>query len=126
LEVTGASGLMVGRGAIGRPSVFGEIKVGLGWMEHDDLPWVRANAESWHELSPVGQSFAARRWCWDKYIEFSHKTAGLQPRWMQRHAVAFTKGLPGAKKIRAVMHGAPTPEAFADGISSFLSAKSSE
>jgi hypothetical protein len=40
--------------------------------------------------------------------------------------VAFTKGLPGAKKIRAVMHGAPTPEAFADGISSFLSAKSSE
>ena len=126
LEVTGASGLMVGRGAIGRPSVFGEIKVGLGWMEHDDLPWVRANAESWHELSPVGQSFAARRWCWDKYIEFSHKTAGLQPRWMQRHAVAFTKGLPGAKKIRAVMHGEPTPEAFADGISSFLSAKSSE
>jgi tRNA-dihydrouridine synthase len=126
LEVTGASGLMVGRGAIGRPSVFGEIKVGLGWMEHDDLPWVRANGESWHELSPVGQSFAARRWCWDKYIEFSHKTSGLQPRWMQRHAVAFTKGLPGAKKIRAVMHGAPTPEAFADGISSFLSAKSGE
>jgi hypothetical protein len=45
---------------------------------------------------------------------------------MQRHAVAFTKGLPGAKKIRAVMHGAPTPQAFADGISSFLAGTNAE
>ncbi len=126
LEVTGAAGLMIGRGAIGRPSVFGEIKVGLGWMKQEDLPWVQANSETWFERSPVSQSFAARRWCWDKYIEFSHQTSGLQPRWMQRHAVAFTKGLPGAKKIRAVMHGAPTPQAFADGISSFLAGTNAE
>ena len=59
-------------------------------------------------------------------IEFSNHTTGLQPRWMQRHAVAFTKGLPGAKKIRNIMHGAPTPEAFADGISSFLAGKPAE
>ena len=32
LSQTNAAGLMVGRGAIGRPAVFGEIKVGLGWM----------------------------------------------------------------------------------------------
>jgi hypothetical protein len=28
--------------------------------------------------------------------------------------------LPGAKKIRNLMHGAPTPEAFAEAISKFL------
>ncbi|RJU86588.1 MAG: tRNA-dihydrouridine synthase family protein, partial [Candidatus Poseidoniales archaeon] len=35
LKHTGASGLMIGRGAIGRPTVFSDIKVGLGWMELD-------------------------------------------------------------------------------------------
>ena len=38
---------MVGRGAIGRPAVFGEIKVGLGWMERDDLPWIAAHDGDW-------------------------------------------------------------------------------
>ena len=48
---------------------------------------------------------------------------GIQPRWMQRHAVAFTKGLPGGKKIRSIMHDMPTPEDFADAISEFLIGK---
>ena len=43
LSQTNAAGLMVGRGAIGRPAVFGEIKVGLGWMEREDLPWIDAH-----------------------------------------------------------------------------------
>ena len=50
----------------------------------------------------------------------SKQTVGIQPKWMQRHAVAFSKGLPGAKKIRSIMHEMPTPEDFANAISEFL------
>lgn len=119
LEHTGASGLMIGRGAIGRPTVFSDIKVGLGWMEPDDLPWVHSN-ENWHDLTDVGQAFASRKWCWDRYIELSEATVGIQGKWMQRHAIAFTKGLPGAKKIRTLMHQQETDKARAKAISGFL------
>jgi tRNA-dihydrouridine synthase len=111
---------MIGRGAIGRPSIFGEMKVGLGWMSEEELPWIKELGDAWYERSAIGRSFATRKWCWDKYIHFSQQTVGLQPRWMKRHAVAFTKGLPGAKKIRHMMHGAPTPEDFAEAISNYL------
>ncbi|MCH1422582.1 MAG: tRNA-dihydrouridine synthase family protein [Candidatus Poseidoniaceae archaeon] len=121
LETTHAAGLMIGRGAIGRPSVFGDIKVGLGWMKEEELPWIKELGDEWYERSDTGRAFATRKWCWDKYIDYSHQSVGLQPRWMQRHAVAFTKGLPGAKKIRNLMHGAPNPEAFAEAISTYLS-----
>ena len=120
LKTTNAGGLMVGRGAIGRPSMFGEMKVGLGWMKEEELPWVIANQENWFELDEVGRSFATRKWCWDKYIELSKQTTGIQDKWMQRHAVAFSKGLPGAKKVRSLMHVQPTPEDFAQSISEFL------
>ena len=103
LRHTGASGLMIVRGAIGRPTVFSDIKVGLGWMEEDDLPWV-ARHDDWHGLSDIGRSFASRKWCWDRYIELSEATVGIQGKWMQRHAIAFTKGLPGARKVRTLMH----------------------
>ncbi|MDB4656647.1 tRNA-dihydrouridine synthase family protein [Candidatus Poseidoniaceae archaeon] len=122
LTVTNASGLMIGRGAIGRPAMFGEMKVGLGWMEETDLPWVKAN-DQWFEFDETGKAFATRKWCWDRYIELSHATVGIQARWMQRHAVAFTKGLPGGKKIRSIMHDMPTPEDFAQAISEFLIGK---
>ena len=120
LNTTHAAGLMIGRGAIGRPSMFGETKVGLGWMEEGDLPWVKANKDEWFELDEIGKSFATRKWCWDKYIELSKQTTGIQGKWMQRHAVAFSKGLPGAKKVRSLMHIQPTPEDFAQSISEFL------
>ena len=38
LQATGASGLMIGRGAIGRPTVFHEIKQGMGWSVGNP-PW---------------------------------------------------------------------------------------
>lgn len=120
LNTTHAAGLMIGRGAIGRPSMFGEMKVGLGWMKEEDLPWVRANQENWFELEEVAKSFATRKWCWDRYIELSKQTTGIQGKWMQRHAVAFSKGLPGAKKVRGLMHVQATPEDFAQSISEFL------
>jgi len=120
LKTTNAGGLMIGRGAIGRPSMFGEMKVGLGWMKEEELPWVIANQENWFELDEIGKAFATRKWCWDKYIELSKQTTGIQDKWMQRHAVAFSKGLPGAKKVRGLMHVQPTPEDFAQSISDFL------
>ena len=119
LEQTGASGLMIGRGAIGRPTVFSDIKVGLGWMELHDLPWVRTN-EAWLDLTDVGKAFASRKWCWDRYIELSEATVGIQGKWMQRHAIAFTKGLPGAKKIRTLMHQQETDKGRAEAISEYL------
>ena len=120
LNSTHAAGLMIGRGAIGRQSMFGEMKVGLGWIKEEELPWVAANKDEWFELDEIGQAFATRKWCWDKYIEFSKQTTGIQGKWMQRHAVAFSKGLPGAKKVRSLMHLQPTPEDFAQSISEFL------
>ena len=119
LTHTGASGLMIGRGAIGRPTVFSDIKVGLGWMEEDDLPWV-AQHDDWHGLSDIGRAFMSRKWCWDRYIDLSEATVGIQGKWMQRHAIAFTKGLPGAKKVRTLMHEQDTAKAMADAISGFL------
>lgn len=119
LTHTGASGLMIGRGAIGRPTVFSDIKVGLGWMKEDDLPWV-AQHDDWHGLSDIGQAFVSRKWCWDRYIDLSEATVGIQGKWMQRHAIAFTKGLPGAKKVRTLMHQQDTAKAMADAISGFL------
>ena len=116
---TGASGLMIGRGAIGRPTVFSDIKVGLGWMKEDDLPWV-AQHDDWHGLSDIGRSFASRKWCWDRYIELSEATVGIQGKWMQRHAIAFTKGLPGARKVRTLMHDQDSAKAMAGAISGFL------
>ncbi|GIQ96682.1 MAG: hypothetical protein CM15mP2_1690 [Methanobacteriota archaeon] len=112
LEKTNASGLMIGRGAIGRPAMFGYLKVGLGWMEEAALPWVKLH-DDWQEMDEIQQAFATRKWCWDRYIQLSKDTVGIQPRWMQRHAVAFSKGLPGGKKIRSIMHEMPTPEDFA-------------
>ena len=119
LTHTGASGLMIGRGAIGRPTVFSDIKVGLGWMEEDDLPWV-AQHDDWHGLSDIGRAFVSRKWCWDRYIDLSEATVGIQGKWMQRHAIAFTKGLPGAKKVRTLMHEQDTVKAMAEAISGFL------
>ena len=119
LSHTGASGLMIGRGAIGRPTVFSDIKVGLGWMKEDDLPWV-AQHDDWHGLSDIGRSFASRKWCWDRYIELSEATVGIQGKWMQRHAIAFTKGLPGARKVRTLMHDQDSAKAMANAISGFL------
>lgn len=122
LEQTAAAGLMVGRGAIGRPSVFAEIKVGLGWMREDDLPWIAAN-DDWYALSQEDQAFASRKWCWDRYVEHAINTVGLQGKWMQRHAIAFTKGLPGAKRVRTLMHQQDTNEAMAEAISGYLSGR---
>jgi len=92
LNATKASGLMIGRGAIGRPTIFHEIKSGLGWS-NEDPPWVKSD-----------QNFA-RYWCWKRYLELSEELYSDKPnKNLKRHAVSFTKGLPGASTMRVELH----------------------
>ena len=119
LEATGAAGLMIGRGAIGRPMVFAEIKAGLGWPIPTS-PWAQDDPRRWEEARPNEQDFIARAWCWKRYVELSEETTGLQPKWLTRHAVAFTKGLPGARAARKLMMGNDRPEDFAKAVTEFL------
>ncbi|MDP6870812.1 MAG: tRNA-dihydrouridine synthase family protein [Candidatus Thalassarchaeaceae archaeon] len=92
LDLTGASGIMIGRGAIGNPTIFHEIKRDLGWTESSP-PWE-------YEDKSV-----ARKWCWDRYLELSDEVYGSQGgKNLKRHAVSFTKGLPGASAMRVKLH----------------------
>jgi tRNA-dihydrouridine synthase B len=125
LEATGAAGLMVGRGAIGRPMVFSEIKAGLGWNT-ESPPWQRENIDLWGDSLPLEQKFIARSWCWNRYVELAGETTGLQPKWLMRHAVAFTKGLPKARDARNTMMRDRRPEAFAESVAKFLTDGSSQ
>ena len=92
LEVTGASGLMIGRGAIGDPCIFGRIKTELGW-EDFDAPW--------GDLDEAGQ----KHWAWNRYVELVDEIGGpYAARNMKQHAISFTKGLPGSRELRPPLH----------------------
>ena len=92
LEATGATGLMIGRGAIGRPSIFHEIKRDLGWSTSPP-PW------------GVEDEKVARHWCWRRYLALSEELYhGRLNKNLKRHAVSFTKGLPGASAMRVELH----------------------
>lgn len=92
LEATAAGGLMIGRGAIGRPTIFHEIKQGMGWS---------TGAAPWGDGGPS----RARSWCWDRYLELSQEVYGDSgSKNLKRHAVSFTKGLEGASAMRVRLH----------------------
>ena len=92
LEATAAGGLMIGRGAIGRPTIFHEIKQGMGWST-GTAPW------------GDGGPSRARSWCWDRYLELSQEVYGDSgSKNLKRHAVSFTKGLEGASAMRVRLH----------------------
>ena len=101
---------MIGRGAIGRPMIFHEIKSALGW-EKPATPW------------DCEDDFGIRLWCWNRYVELARKTTGLQAKWLNRHAVSFTKGLPGGKNARKEISRDRDPEAVAKGIEKWLQEK---
>lgn len=109
LDATGAAGLMIGRGAIGRPMVFHEIKTNLNWNPTPP-PW-----------GDTSNPFAIRSWCWNRYVKFAEETTGLQRKWLNRHAIAFTKGLEGAKHARSILSKEKDPATMAAGISKWLS-----
>ena len=116
IEATNAAGLMIGRGAIGRPMIFHTIKEGLNWT-NNTVPWEN---ENWENSDTEEKDFITREWCWNRYVDLAKETTGVQPKWLIRHAVAFTKGLPGAREARKLMMKDRSPDAFASAVAKFL------
>ena len=108
LEQTGAAGLMIGRGAIGRPTLFHGIKRVLGWSD-DKPPW------------GIDDPAVARHWCWERYVELSselYREHGNKN--LKRHAVSFTKGLPGASAMRVELHSIQDQQKLGQRVSDYL------
>ena len=98
LEETGAAGIMIGRGAIGNPHIFYKIKQDLGII-NSNPPWVYDN-DDWVNYGNIKQDFIARSWCWNRYVELMKITNSENKQSLKRHAISFTKHLPGGSKFR--------------------------
>jgi tRNA-dihydrouridine synthase len=99
---------MIGRGAIGRPSIFYEIKRDLGWA---------TEAPPWGE----GGDAIARHWCWNRYLELAEEIYSESPnKNLKRHAVSFTKGLPGASSMRVELHRETNQRKLGKMVSDYL------
>lgn len=108
LEATGAAGLMIGRGAIGRPTIFHEIKRDLGWAQ-GEAPW---GEES---------DAVARSWCWERYLDYAGEVYEEgECKNLKRHAVSFTKGLPGASNMRVELHSIQDQKLLGARVSEYL------
>ena len=110
LDATRASGLMIGRGAIGRPTIFYEIKRDLGWIT-GPAPW------------GDGGDAIARHWCWNRYLELCDDIySETRNKNLKRHAVSFTKGLPGASSMRVNLHREGDQKKLGRMVSEYLEA----
>lgn len=108
LVVTGADGLMIGRGAIGNPTIFYKIKSDLGWSRKS-APWGDVD-----ELE-------ARLWCWKRYLELSNEIYGNRHnKNLKRHAISFTKGLMGASSMRVKLHSIKDIKDLGNTVTEFL------
>ena len=120
LEVTAAAGLMVGRAAIGDPLVFDRIATGLGWITptHE---WRRGLDP---EDSPTAARIVGAQWAWTRYLALVSEVSVDSVDRLRRHAQAFTRGMPGGRRLRATLAtlrdaGAiehATHEAMAEGL----------
>ena len=116
LAITGAAGLMIGRAAIGRPTIFHQIKSDLGWNNSEPL-W--GGAEFSGEME---ETMSARLWAWKRYIELDREVSGgVSSKNRLRHAFAFTKGLPGGKAFRTQLHTNREAEQVSESVENFLS-----
>ena len=99
---------MIGRGAIGRPTIFHEIKRDLGWLNQNP---------PWGEDNPA----VARSWCWERYLKLSSEVyeEGYCKN-LKRHAVSFTKGLPGASNMRVELHSVQDHHELGKRVSDYL------
>lgn len=134
IEATGAAGLMIGRAAIGRPTIFHQIKSELGWpvsappwgaesngAEVETLEVLEAGLKRTVTQERAISEAKARSWAWSRYIELDDELNGDRPnRNRKRHAFAFTKGLPGGKALRTTLHQEPTAESLAERVKDFL------
>tara|TARA_B110000444_G_scaffold67334_1_gene63280 strand:+ start:13922 stop:14959 length:1038 start_codon:yes stop_codon:yes gene_type:complete len=108
MDATGAAGLMIGRGAIGVPNIFHDIKRDLRW-DSNPPPWKNQNPAT------------ARLWCWNRYLEISKEVyAGQINKNLKRHAISFTKGLSGASAMRVELHSVNTQEELGNRVTKYL------
>ena len=108
LGVTGADGLMIGRGAIGNPTIFYKIKRDLDWS---------TNLAPWGEVGEL----EARLWCWKRYLELSNEIYGNRHnKNLKRHAISFTKGLSGASSMRVKLHSIKEMKDLGNTVTEFL------
>lgn len=121
LQITGAAGLMIGRAAIGRPTIFQQIKSQLNW--DSSLP-------PWGLASSIENQASVRLWAWRRYVnlddelnESASSEEGedrLLSKNRLRHAFAFTKELPGSKAFRSELHSNRGAMQLADSVEAFL------
>ena len=108
LNVTGAAGLMIGRAAIGRPMIFHTIKKELGWTK-EKPPW------------EFDDPIISRIWCWERYLTLCDEVYGeAGSKNSKRHAISFTKGLPGASAMRVSLHKAQSHQQLGRMVSTYL------
>ena len=88
LELTNASGLMI---VVQHRSAMYLLRLKSvldGWRKKNCQSW---NDDDWGELSQLC-AFKRRRWCWNRYVTLVENNR-LAKQTMQRHAIAFSKGL---------------------------------
>ncbi|HJM45283.1 MAG TPA: tRNA-dihydrouridine synthase family protein [Candidatus Poseidoniaceae archaeon] len=118
LNETGAAGLMIGRGAIGNPQVFHQIKQELGLI-NSKAPWI-SDEEIWINADKIQQDFIARSWCWNRYVELTKLTNSENKNSLKRHGISFTKHLPGGSKFRGSLQEVKDIADLAKNVSSWL------
>ena len=101
LELSGAAGVMVGRGAIGRPWLLAEIAAGLRWQSVC--------------LRPRGAAFAdlVARHC-RAHLAFYGPKTGVRA--MRKHLDAYIAQVPGAANLRESLIRETDPARLFDGI----------
>ena len=118
LDKTSATGIMIGRGAIGNPQIFHQIKQEMG-LTSSKAPWIN-NQEKWIDANEIQQDFIARSWCWNRYIELTKLTNFENKNSIKRHAISFTKHLPGGSKFRGSLQEVKDVDNIAKKVSSWL------
>ncbi len=98
IERTGCDGLMIGRGAVGHPSIFRAIKNGEDTLPHESEETVIKHIE-WMEAFYAGR-----------------RVVGL----MRGHLIRYSKGLPEARRFRNMVCQAETFGGMAEIVKEFF------
>ena len=118
LNETGAAGVMIGRGAIGNPQIFHQIKKELGIIS-SKVPWIDED-DKWYNSDESQKEFIARSWCWNRYVELTKLTKIENNNSLKRHAISFTKHLPGGSKFRGSLQSVKNIETLAENVATWL------
>lgn len=99
LDITGADGVMIGRGAQGNPWVFPQL-----------IHWLRTGEEL-PPPTPAERAAVVLRHI-DLLISYKGDYIGIRE--MRKHAAWYTRGLPGSAQLREQFNRADTRDAFVE------------